>query len=92
MRCVRRGVTASKETEALNIIEWKSSTNRRVVESSFAAEASAAVQGHSMGRHVQSLMSEFQWGPKVVVELDEREWQERTQCFCLGTVSLSTIA
>ena len=73
----------------MNIIEWKSSTNRRVVESSFAAESHAAVQGHSMGRHVQALICEFRWGSKHVGQFSEREWQERLPMFlCTDNKSL----
>ena len=87
--CVRKGSTANQGLQTMNILEWKSSTNRRVVDSSFAAESHAAVQGHSLGRHVQALMSEFRWGSKIVCEFDDKEWQERIPMYmCTDCKSL----
>ena len=87
--CVRRGSTSSQGSKTMNIIEWKSSTNHRVIESSFAAEAHAAVQGHSLGRHVQAVISECKWGSQVVCEFDDQDWQERVPMYmCTDCKSL----
>ena len=49
------------------MIDCRSSTNRRAVEWSFAAETHAALMGFGMGRFVQVLISEGRSGSGVIV-------------------------
>jgi hypothetical protein len=46
----------------VNVVDWRSKTARRVVTSSFAAEANAALEGVGMGMYVQSLVGEVLFG------------------------------
>ena len=47
---VRKGSTMREERAHLNLVDWRSSTNRRVVESSFAAETCGALMGAQYGQ------------------------------------------
>ena len=58
----------------MNIISWKSKTNRRVIESSFAAETHAAMLGHSSGQYLRALLMEIQIGDWVIRENEDVEW------------------
>ena len=47
---VKRGATEVRSVPAhINVLDWRSSTNKRVVESSFAAETHAALMALGMG-------------------------------------------
>ena len=59
----------------MNILDWKSSTDKRVVESSLAAETHAAILGNGLGRFIQVLTTEARLGPKVIFYLDDDDWQ-----------------
>ena len=73
---VRKGATASEDRAHYNLIDWKSSTNRRVVESSFASETHAALMGHSMSRFAQVLLSEIRYGSEVIASVEDDGWQD----------------
>ena len=76
---VKRGATDLKSQHVhLNILDWKSSTNKRVIESSFSAETHAALLGHGMARYCQVLLSEVRCGGKVVAAIEDDGWQELT--------------
>lgn len=60
----------------LNIVDWKSTTNKRVVESSLSAETHAAISANGLGRFVQALVAESRFGPDLVTALDEEDWQD----------------
>ena len=59
----------------MNLIDWKSSTNRRVIESSFAADTHAAIMGHNMSRFAQVLLSEVRIGSQVISAVEDDGWQ-----------------
>lgn len=59
----------------INILDWKSTTNKRVIESSLAAETHAAILAHGLSRFVQALITEMKYGSKIVTALDEEDWQ-----------------
>ncbi|CAE7707379.1 RE1 [Symbiodinium sp. CCMP2592] len=73
---VRKGATDHEQHAHMNLIDWKSSTNRRVVESSFAAETHAAIMGHNMSRFAQVLLSEIRYGSKVISAIEDDGWQQ----------------
>ena len=76
---VRRGATEVKSLHAhLNVVDWKSSTNKRVIESSFAAETHAALMAHGMARFCQVLLSEIRCGGRVVSAIEDDGWQQLT--------------
>ncbi|CAE7260901.1 RE1 [Symbiodinium sp. KB8] len=72
---VMKGATDQERNARLNLIDWKSSTNRRVIESSFAAETHAAIMGHNMARFAQVLLSEIKYGSQVVSAVEDDGWQ-----------------
>lgn len=55
----------------MNVVDWKSSTIRRTVESSFAAETFAAIQGHSQGKYCQALIAELLHGSDTMRHADD---------------------
>ena len=64
---VKRGATDIRSKPAhLNVLDWRSSTNKRVIESSFAGETHAALMALGMGHFSQVLMSELRFGSEVV--------------------------
>eukprot|EP00439_Symbiodinium_sp_Y106_P010950 s656_g1.t1 len=73
---VRKGSTMREERAHLNLVDWRSSTNRRVVESSFAAETCGALMGHNMARFAQVLMSEIMYGSEIISAVEDDGWQE----------------
>ena len=78
----KRGATEHEERAHYNLIDWKSATNRRVVESSFASETHAALMGHSMSRFAQVLLSEIRYGSEVIAAVEDDGWQD----FCPVTL------
>ena len=62
----------------MNVVDWKSSTNKRVIESSFAAETHAALMAHGMARFCQVLLSEIRCGGRVVSAIEDDGWQQLT--------------
>ena len=87
---VQKGATQKKnERVHLNMIDWKSATNRRVVESSFAAETHAALMGHGMARFAQVLVSEVRHGKEIVSALGDEDWQGVVSTtLCIKTVNI----
>ena len=76
---VRRGSTELKSQPThMNVVDWKSSTNKRVIESSFSGETHAALMGHGMARFCQVLLSEIRCGADVVSAVDDDGWQQLT--------------
>ena len=77
---VKRGSTEIKSTpNHVNILDWRSSTNKRVVESSFAAETHAALMGLGMGHFCQVLASELRFGSEVVGSVEDDGWNDLVQ-------------
>ena len=74
---VKRGSTEVRgEPGHINILDWRSSTNKRVVESSFAAENHAALMALGMGHFCQVLTSELKFGSDVVAAVDDDGWSD----------------
>ena len=73
---VKKGDVEQQGRVHVNVIDWRSATNRRVVESSFAAETHAAIMGHNMSRFAQVLMCEIKFGGKVVSSVEDDGWQQ----------------
>ena len=72
---VKKGSTDYEDRVHCNLIDWKSATNRRVIESSFAAETHGAIMGHNMARFAQVLLSEIRFGSEVISAIDDEGWQ-----------------
>lgn len=63
----------------VNIMSWKSKTNKRIVESSFAAETHGALLGHGTGGHyLRALYCEICYGAWVIKSGDEVDWNQLT--------------
>ena len=60
----------------MNILDWKSTTNKRVIESSLAAETHAAITAHGLARFVQALLTEVRHGPSIIQAIDDEDWQD----------------
>ena len=74
---VSRGDTRKQGVKInFNLLDWKSATNRRVVESSFAAETQAALLGRGLAQYVQSLHIETMHGIDTMLECDDQGTQE----------------
>ena len=74
---VKRGSTETKSTpNHINILDWRSSTNKRVIESSFAAETHAALMAMRMGHFCQVLTSELRFGSDVVGSVEDDGWDD----------------
>ena len=77
---VKRGSTEIRGTPShINILDWRSSTNKRVVESSFAAETHAALMALGMGHFCQVLTSELRYGSDVVGSIEDDGWNDLVQ-------------
>eukprot|EP00439_Symbiodinium_sp_Y106_P019445 s3274_g2.t1 len=76
---VKRGATEVRSVPAhINVLDWRSSTNKRVVESSFAAETHAALMALGMGHFSQVLISELRFGSDVVGSVEDDGWNDLT--------------
>ena len=80
---VMTGFVRKKDLESthpvdLNIMSWKSKTNKRIVESSFAAETHGALLGHGTGHYLRALYCEIRFGGWVIQSGDELEWEQLT--------------
>ena len=73
---VKKGATNAHERAHYNLIDWKSATNCRVVESSFASETHAALMGHNMSRFAQVLLAEIRFGSEVIAAVEDDGWQD----------------
>ncbi|OLP76028.1 T-complex protein 1 subunit eta, partial [Symbiodinium microadriaticum] len=73
---VKRGATEHEQRAHYNLIDWKSSTNRRVIESSFAAETHGALMGHNMSRFAQVLLAEIRYGSEIISAVEDDGWQD----------------
>ena len=74
---VRWGCTEVKgEPGRINILDWRSSTNKRVIESSFAAENHAALMALGMGHFSQVMTSELKFGSEVISSVEDDGWND----------------
>ena len=60
----------------LNFVDWTSTTNKSVVDSSLATETHAAITAHGLGRFVRALGAETRFGPDLVTAVADDEWQQ----------------
>ena len=58
-----------------NYVAWKTKTDKRILESSFAAETHAAIMGHGCGHYQRTLLLEVYYGQWVVKEPDQVPWE-----------------
>ena len=72
---VRKGDTNHQGRVHMNVLDWKSCTNKRVIESSFAAETHGALMAHNMARFSQVLLSEVRFGSGVMSAIEDDGWQ-----------------
>ena len=70
---VRRDDLERTDAVPCNFVAWRSKTNRRIVESSFAGETHGALLGHAQGHHLRVLLSEICYGENIV-KSSEEEW------------------
>ena len=70
---VKRTDLGRTDEVACNILAWRSKTNRRIVESSFAGETHGALLGHAQGQYLRVLLSEIFYGENIV-KSSEDEW------------------
>ncbi|CAE7476031.1 RE1 [Symbiodinium microadriaticum] len=74
---VRKGSTDIRgELAHINVLDWRSTTNKRVIESSFCAETHAALMAIGMGHFCQVLMSELRFGSDVVGAVEDDGWND----------------
>ena len=57
-----------------NVISWKTKSNKRIVESSFAGETHAALMGYGSGHYVRMLLLEISLGSQVVKMDESTQW------------------
>jgi hypothetical protein len=62
----------------VNFATWKSKTNKRVIESSFAAETHGATMGHGTGHHLRALYVEICVGSWSVKGGEDTPWNDHT--------------
>lgn len=60
-----------------NFATWKSRTNKRVLESSFAAETHGATMAHGIGHHLRALYAEITVG-SWAIRASDFEWRRHT--------------
>lgn len=67
--------TQSRPDILFEVNQLQHTTNKRVIESSLAAETHAALLAHGLSRFVQALLVESRFGPEIVCALDDDDWQ-----------------
>ena len=75
---VKKGSMEEHGPVKMNVLDWKSTTNKRVIESSLSAETHAAIHAHGLGRFLQALLAEVTFGSEVIGYLDDEDWQALT--------------
>ncbi len=75
---MKKGSLENQGAVKMNVLDWKSTTNKRVIESSLSAETHAAIHAHGLGRFLQALLAEVTFGSKVIGYLDDEDWQALT--------------
>jgi len=74
---IRRGdIEVAGRDVPMNVLDWKSTTNKKVVESSPSAETHSAIMAHGLGRFLQALITEAKFGQDFLTIVDEDEWQD----------------
>ena len=78
------GFVARGETQVegrkirMNVVDWKSTTNKRVVESSLSAETHAAIMAYGLARFCQAVLAEIRFGSEVVTAFEDEDFQKHT--------------
>ena len=73
---VTRGSTELKSQRAqLKVMDWKSSTNKRLIGSSFAAEIHAAPMCRGVARFCQVVLNEIRCGGQLISAVEDDGWQ-----------------
>lgn len=72
----REDVNSEGKMCSFNLLDWKSSTNKRVIESSFSAETQAALLGHGQAHFCQNLVIEAEIGKEGMLQADMVMQQE----------------
>ena len=76
---IKRGSTATVgERVRMNVVDWRSSTNKRVVESSLSAETHAAIMAHGLARYCQAVLLEMKFDQDVITAFEDEDFQEHT--------------
>ena len=75
---VKRTDVDRTEPVACNVACWRSKTNKRIVESSFAAETHGALAGHGTGSHLRALYVELCHGSWTVMAGEDLQWNQFT--------------
>ncbi len=74
---VRRGdVDQEGKLCHFNLLDWKTTTNKRVIESSFSAETQAALMAHGQAHFIQCLAIEVERGKEIMIQADEKTQQK----------------
>ena len=73
--CKRQDLGRTTDVPA-NYVAWKTKTDKRILESSFAAETHAAIMGHGCGHYQRTLILEIYYGQWVVKEPDQVPWED----------------
>ena len=71
---VRKCDLERTEPVEANFIAWKSKTNKRIIESSFAAETHGAIMDHGTAQHLRALYCEILHGSWVLRTGDSFDW------------------
>lgn len=58
----------------MNVISWKTKSNKRILESSFAAETHAALMGYGNGHYLRVLMLEINCGSHAIQQPEGTDW------------------
>ena len=66
------------EPVPLNILSWRSKSNKRIIESSFAAETHAALMGYGNGHFMRVLLLEVYNGSYAVKQGEGTDWFSQT--------------
>ena len=71
---VRRSDLERTSEVPMNVLQWKTRTNRRIVESSFAAETHAAHMGYGNGHYLRVLYLEIMCGSNAIQQDEGADW------------------
>ena len=74
----RGNTTTVGERVRMNVVDWRSSTNKRVVESLLSAETHAAIMAHGRARYCQAALLEMKFGQGLITAFEDEEFQEHT--------------
>lgn len=73
--CRREDLESTNEIPC-NFVAWKTKTNRRIIESSFAADTHAAVIGCGCGQYQRILLLEIYFEEHAVLDSEQIAWEK----------------